>query len=318
MAGPSLVTGATGFAGGHLLEHLLEREPAVAAWSSPRAVAAANGDTRVAWRTVDLLDREAVRAAIADTSPSVVYHCAGAADVGTSWTDPVTPLRVNALGTHHLLEALRDAGASATVVVTGSATVYRVTTDPLSPLTEDAPLGPSSPYGISKLAQEMIAARETSFPVVLARPFNHVGPRQSPAFVTSSFAKQIAEIEAGLMPPRLSVGNLDAQRDITDVRDTVRAYRLLAERGRAGRPYNVCSGRARRIGDLLERLLSRASRAIEVVLDPARLRPSDQPVIVGDASRTRNEIGWQPAIPIEDTLSDLLDDWRRRIARARE
>lgn len=314
MAGPSLVTGATGFAGSHLLEHLLEREPAVAAWSSPRA-ALPGGDARVSWRTVDLLDRGAVRAAIADTNPSVVYHCAGAADVGTSWNDPVTPLRVNALGTHYLLDALRASGSTATVVVAGSATVYRVTSDPL---TEDAPLGPSSPYGVTKLAQEMIAARETSFPVVLARPFNHVGPRQSPAFVTSSFAKQIAEIEAGLIAPRLSVGNLDARRDITDVRDTVRAYRLLAERGRTGRAYNVCSGRACRIGDLLELLLSRASRAIDVALDPARLRPSDQPVILGDGSRARTEIGWQPAIPIEDTLSDLLDDWRRRIARARE
>jgi GDP-4-dehydro-6-deoxy-D-mannose reductase len=314
VAGPSLVTGATGFAGSHLLDHLLEREPVVAAWSSPRT-APPGGDARVSWRSVDLLDRDAVRAAIAGTHPSVVYHCAGAADVGTSWSDPVTPLRVNALGTHHLLEALRESGSSATVVVTGSATVYRVTADPLG---EDAPLGPSSPYGISKLAQEMIAARETAFPVVLARPFNHAGPRQAPAYVTSSFAKQIAEIEAGLVAPRLSVGNLDARRDITDVRDTVRAYRLLADRGRAGRPYNICSGRAHRIGDLLELLLSRAKRPIEVGLDPARLRPSDQPIILGDASRARIEIGWQPTIPIEDTLSDLLDDWRRRIARARE
>jgi GDP-4-dehydro-6-deoxy-D-mannose reductase len=314
VAGPPLVTGAAGFAGSHLLEHLLEREPAVAAWSSPRAGALPDGGARVLWRSVDVLDRRAVRAAIADTNPSVVYHCAGAADVGTSWADPVTPLRVNALGTHHLLDALREAGSTATVVVTGSATVYRVTTDPID---EDAPLGPSSPYGVSKLAQEMVATRETSFPVVLARPFNHAGPRQAPAYVTSSFAKQIAEIEAGLVAPRLSVGNLDARRDLTDVRDTVRAYRLLAEKGRASRPYNVCSGRARRIGDLLELLLSRAKRAIEVAVDPARLRPSDQPVILGDASRARAEIGWQPAIPLEDTLSDLLDDWRRRIARAR-
>ena len=149
---------------------------------------------------VDLLDRSAVRDAIAALRPSVVYHCAGAADVGNSWADPVTPLRVNALGTHHLLDARAAAGSKTTVVVAGSATVYRASTDAM---TEDSPIGPSSPYGVSKLAQEMIAGRVTSFPVVLARPFNHAGPRQSPAYVTSSFARQIAEIEAGVAEPVL-------------------------------------------------------------------------------------------------------------------
>ena len=311
MAGPPLVTGASGFAGSHLVEHLLEREAEVAAWCSPRANPSTADDTRVHWRAVDLLDCRAVCEAIAELRPSVVYHCAGAADVGTSWADPVTPLRVNALGTHHLLDALRTAGSTATVVVAGSATVYRITSDPLI---EDAPLGPSSPYGVSKLAQEMIAWRETSFPVVLARPFNHAGPRQSPAFVTSSFARQIAEIEAGRAEPVLSVGNLDARRDITDVRDTVRAYRLLAEKGQPRRPYNVCSGRAYRIGDLLELLLGRANRSIAVAIDQDRLRPSDQPVILGDPSRARAEIGWRPAVAIEDTLTDLLDHWRRQVA----
>ena len=247
-------------------------------------------------------------------APSVIYHCAGAADVGTSWADPVTPLAVNALGTHHLLEAVRLAGSTATVVLAGSATVYRASADPVS---EESPIGPSSPYGVSKLAQEMLGARVTSFPVILARPFNHAGPRQAPAFVTSSFARQIAEIEAGLARPELSVGNLDARRDITDVRDTVRAYRMLAESGHAGRPYNICSGQAYRIGDLLEMLLARARVPITVVSDPARLRPSDQPVILGNPSRTATEIGWLARTPIEDTLKDLLEHWRLRVAAAR-
>jgi GDP-4-dehydro-6-deoxy-D-mannose reductase len=271
-------------------------------------------DPRIAWRAVDLLDRDAVRDAVAGLRPSTIYHCAGAADVGTSWSDPVTPLKVNALGTHHLLEAVRLAESDTTVVLAGSATVYRPSPDALR---EESPIGPSSPYGVSKLAQEMLAARVTSFRVIVARPFNHAGPRQSPAFVTSSFARQIAEIEAGKAPPVLNVGNLDARRDITDVRDTVRGYRMLAERGRPGRPYNICCGRASRIGDLLELLLTKARLSIRTATDSARLRPSDQPVILGDPARVNAEIGWHATIPIEDTLKDLLDYWRLRLAVAR-
>ena len=142
---------------------------------------------------------------------------------------------------------------------------------------------------------------------MVVRPFNHAGPRQSPAYVTSSFANQIAEIEAGKREPILSVGNLDAARDITDVRDVVRAYRTIAERGEPGRPYNVCSGRAYRVGDLLDRLLEMARVSVRVTVDPARLRPSDNPIVLGDRSRVTNEIGWEPVIPIERTLADLLD-----------
>jgi GDP-4-dehydro-6-deoxy-D-mannose reductase len=318
VAGLPLVTGATGFAGSHLVEHLLHsrlgREPGVAAWANPRGAPVPVRDPNIAWNAVDLLDREAVRDAIAVLQPSVVYHCAGAADVGTSWVDPVTPLRVNALGTHHLLEAVRLACPTTAVVLAGSATVYRASPEAI---TEESPIAPSSPYGVSKLAQEMLAGRVTSFPVLLARPFNHAGPRQSPAFVTSSFARQIAEIEAGLATSVLRVGNLDARRDITDVRDTVRAYRMLAANGRPGRPYNICSGRAYRVGDLLEILLARATAPIRVACDPARLRPSDHPVLLGDPSRVWTEVGWQATIPIEDTLKDLLDYWRLRVAVAR-
>ena len=314
MAGLPLVTGATGFAGSHLVDQLIDREPAITAWANPGGAAIAARDSKIDWHAVDLLDRDAVRHAIALLRPSIVYHCAGAADVGTSWGDPVTPLKVNALGTHHLLDAIRLASVNTTVVVAGSATVYRASADPMH---EESAIGPASPYGISKLAQEMLSARATSFPVVLARPFNHAGPRQSPAFVTSSFARQIAEIEAGIAPPVLNVGNLDARRDITDVRDTVHAYRMLGERGQPGRPYNICTGRAHRVGDLLDLLLARAHLSITVVRDPARVRPSDQPTIVGDPSRIAAEVGWRAAIPLEDTLNDLLAYWRLRVAAAR-
>jgi len=302
------VTGATGFAGSHLLDDLLRDHPVVAAWANPGgAVGAAR--TNVRWQPVDLVDRPAVARAIADLKPSMVYHLAGAAHVGDSWADPVRPLRINTLGTHHLLDAIRVAGLQCPVVVAGSALVYRPS---LEPLDEESPIGPPNPYGLSKLTQEIIAGRDAWSPVFLARPFNHAGPRQSPAYVASAFAKQLAEIEAGVAAPTLSVGNLDARRDLTDVRDTVRAYRLLIEKGRPARPYNICSGRAYRVGDLLETMLSLARTRIEVVVDPTRLRPADVPLVMGNPARIASEVGWQATIPIEQTLRDLLEYWRQR------
>jgi len=311
VAGLPLITGATGFAGSHLVEHLIQIEPAVSAWSNPRGAPVTERHPKIQWNAVDLVDRDAVLAAVADLRPSAVYHCAGAAEVGGSWNDPVRPLQVNTLSTHYLLEGIRRGGLSSPVVVTGSALVYRASVEPIR---EDSPIGPSSPYGLSKLAQEMVAARARWCPVFLARSFNHAGPRQSSAYVTSSIARQIAEIEAGLSEPVLNVGNLDARRDITDVRDTVRAYRMLIEAGRPARPYNICSGRAYRVGDLLETLLGLARRRIAVSIDPARLRPSDNPILVGDPARIESEVGWRATIPIEDTLKDLLDYWRLRTA----
>ena len=308
MTGIPLVTGATGFAGSHLLEALLRDHPTVAAWANPGG-AAAVAHAKVRWQPVDMVDRQSVTRAIADLKPSIVYHLAGAAHVGDSWADPVRSLRVNTLGTHHLLEAIRVAELQCPVLVAGSALVYRPSPDALN---EDSPIGPPNPYGLSKLTQEVVAARDAWSPVFLARPFNHAGPRQSPAYVASAFAKQIAEIEAGAAEPVLRVGNLDARRDLTDVRDTVRAYRLLTEKGRPARPYNICSGRAYRVGDLLERMLGLVRARIEVVVDPNRLRPIDIPVVLGNPTRIASEVGWEAAIPIEQTLRDLLEYWRQR------
>jgi GDP-4-dehydro-6-deoxy-D-mannose reductase len=307
-----LVTGATGFAGSHLIDHLLEHEPHVFAWGNPqgREIPSARQD-RVTWTAVDVTDVDAVTAALTAARPSAIYHCAGFADVHSAWSRAADALRVNALGTHALLTALERARLDAPVLVTGSALVYRPSLDALA---EDAPLEPSSPYGVSKLAQEMIAAAGPGR-VVIARPFNHAGPRQSAAYATSSFARQIAEIEAGLHEPVLRVGNLDARRDLTDVRDTVRAYVLLVARGQGSRPYNVCRGEAYRMGDLLDALVGGARVGITVEVDQARLRPSDNPTVLGDPGRIRSETGWVPRIPIERTLSDLLDYWRGVIAR---
>jgi GDP-4-dehydro-6-deoxy-D-mannose reductase len=309
VAGIPLITGATGFAGRHLLESLLGDNVQVHAWSNARGRAIdadLASDPRIRWRAVDLLDRASVGAALDAARPGVIYHCAGFADDHRSWQDPVGALGGNVLATHHLLDTARDLALDARVVVPGSALIYRPSG---RAITEDSPIGPTSPYGISKLAQEMTAA-ESPLPVLLARPFNHAGPRQDSSYVTSAFAKQLAEIEAGVSAPVLRVGNLDARRDLTDVRDTVRAYRALADRAQSHRPYNVCSGRAYRIRDLLDILLSLARVRVTVEVESARLRPSDNPVVLGSPARISQETGWHPAIPIEQTLSDLLAFWR--------
>ena len=311
MAGIPLVTGATGFAGGHLVARLLTNGGRVGAWSHHASSHPESGGS-VIWRAVDLLDRAAVRDALEATRPSVIYHCAGFADVHGAWRAPARALRVNALGTHHLLQAVREAGLSSRVLVTGSAMVYRPAPDPM---TEENPIGPIGPYAVSKLAQEMTAAA-SPVPVLLVRPFNHAGPGQSAAYATSAFAQQIAEIEAGRREPVLQVGNLEARRDITDVRDTVRAYELLAERGRTHLPYNVCSGHTRTMSELLDVLLSLSRVRVRVEVDASRLRPSDNPVITGSHGRLTRDTGWTPEIPIEQTLADLLDDWRVRVAQS--
>lgn len=307
MQGIPLITGATGFAGGHLLERLTASGGEVHAFAHTggQQPAARPG---VHWTFIDLVEREAVRRALADARPSVIFHCAGIADVHDAWRAPARALRVNVLGTHNLLEACRDAGIICRVVVTGSALIYRPRMEPIA---EDDPIAPVTPYGVSKLAQEM-TARASGLPVLLARPFNHAGPGQSPAYASSAFAQQIARIEAGLVEPVLRVGNLDSRRDITDVRDTVRAYQALADSGVPLRAYNVCSGRGYRMRDLLDILLSCARVRARVEVDPERLRPSDNPVIVGSHQRLTDDTGWQPEIPIERTLSDLLDYWRAR------
>jgi len=310
--GVPLITGATGFAGGHLLERLTAsggRVSALARAGAPSAEARPG----VRWYAADLLDREAVGRVLDESRPSVIYHCAGQADVHDAWRAPARALRLNVLGTHNLLEACRDAGLDCRIVVTGSALIYRPRAEPIS---EEDPIAPANPYGVSKLAQEMNAAA-AGLPVVLARPFNHAGPRQSPAYASSAFAQQIARIEAGLDAPVLRVGNLEARRDITDVRDTVRAYEALGTSGTPLRAYNVCSGRAYRMQDMLDILLSQARVRVRIEVDPARLRPSDNPIIVGSHARLTADTGWQPEIPIERTLADLLEYWRGREAAGR-
>ena len=307
MQNPVLVTGAAGFAGSHLVEQL-GNSCDVVAWARSHPPAEIAHLAR--WTTIDLLDRDRVRQEIRSIRPSVVYHCAGASHVGASWQNTAQPLANNALATHHLLDALRRARVDARVLVAGSATVYAPS---VAPLREEDLLAPNSPYAASKLAQEQLALREATesgLNVIVVRPFNHIGPRQRPDFAAPGFARQIALIERGELQPLIKVGNLDAERDISDVRDTIRGYTLLMERGKAGTVYNVASGVGRSIRDILDALVSRARVAVTISVDAERLRPNDTPVIVGDATRLRADTGWTPLIPFDRTIDDLLAYWR--------
>ncbi|MEO7190577.1 MAG: GDP-mannose 4,6-dehydratase [Vicinamibacterales bacterium] len=306
----TLVTGANGFAGSHLLD-VLGHGPELIAWYRPGT--ALPPGTRIQWQSVELTDAAAVARALREAEPDRIYHLAGAPSVESSWRNAVPHLQTNALGTHHLLEGVRLSGRATRVLVISSAQVYQASDDPIG---EDTPLVPTSPYGFTKLGQDQLAARahrDDGIDALVARPFNHIGPRQTPEFAVSSFARQIARIEAGLAPPELRVGNLEARRDFTDVRDVAAAYVALMNRGRSGGVYNVCSGRAFRMRDLLESLRSLASVEVHIETDPAKLRPSDMPVLQGDASRLARDLGWAPVIPIEQTLEDTLDWWREDV-----
>jgi GDP-4-dehydro-6-deoxy-D-mannose reductase len=317
-----LVTGAAGFAGSHQLDRLRREDRPVVGWYHPgTAPLDPNGDAwstppsnaaPLTWQAVQLLDPIAVRDAIVELRPAELYHLAGAAQQGKSWDNADEVLRVNVMATQHLLDALARAGVAARTLVIGSATVYRPSDRPLD---EESPIGPTSPYGLSKLAQELVAQQAFAHhqtPVMVARSFNHIGPRQSLGFVAADFARQIALIEAGRMPPVISVGNLAARRDLMDVRDTARAYRAMMRAGTPGRVYNVCAGRAHEMRELLDGLLRLSAVHVDVRIDPDKLRPIDQPILLGSFERLARETGWHPDITMDHTLADLLDFWRAR------
>ena len=297
----ALVTGGLGFVGRHLVEHLLERGDDV-------VVIDHHGE-----HVVDITDGPAVAAAIADAAPDAVFHLAGWADVGGSWKEPVTAFRANAEGTLNVLLACAAAGVGRVLSV-GSADVYGVVTEAELPLTEASPLRPASPYAASKVAADFLGLQAflgQGLEVIRVRAFNHLGPGQTDRFVAPALAARIAanERDGG---DTVTVGDLSPRRDFTDVRDVVRAYRLLVEHGEAGEVYNVCTGRDLSVQQLADHLLTLATRPMRLETDPALLRPVDIPVLRGDATKLREATGWTPEIPIDQTLADLLDDQRAR------
>jgi GDP-4-dehydro-6-deoxy-D-mannose reductase len=300
----ALVTGAAGFVGRHLVDHLLSEGDEVV--STDRS----SGGP-------DVLDQDGLADLLRNHLPDVVFHLAGQADVARSWTDPATTIRVNAEGTHHLLAAARRVGVGRVVTVT-SADVYGVVTADELPIDETAPFRPASPYAASKAMADLIAQQAHighGQDVVRARSFNHLGPGQGEAGVCSALALRIARCEVR-GETSIQVGNLDARRDFTDVRDVVRAYRLLAMSGQPDTAYNVCSGRAVSIRSLLEVLLSLADCPIEPVDAPDLYRPVDLPELRGDATAIKRDTGWEPLLNVESTLPEVLDDARRRLSQS--
>ena len=296
-----LITGAGGFVGHHLRSHLESEGDEVIC-------------TDRSTDGLDINDAPALLEHFRRWRPDVVYHLAGASDVGGSWSTPQATFRSNAEGTLNVLWAARESGVDRVLTV-GSADVYgKVAADDL-PITESLPMRPVSPYAASKAAADHVAVQAYlgyDQQVVRARPFNHLGPGQSSRFVAAALAERVASNELS-GESKVKVGNLSPQRDFTDVRDVVRSYRLLVEHGTAGEVYNVCSGRAIAVQALADEFISLASIPMELVTDPELERPVDIPVLLGDNSRIRTDTGWAPEIPLQDTLRDLLDDQRRRV-----
>ena len=314
-----LITGITGFVGSHLAEYAFER--GVEVWGSCRWRSKTENIDHMREQLhlveCDLRDLSSVQHLLEQAAPDYIVHLAAQSFVASSWHAPAETLYTNSVSQVNLLEAIRQGKENAArFLAIGSSEEYGLVYEDELPIKETNPLRPLSPYAVSKVTQDLMGYQyhqSYRMPVVRTRAFNHEGPRRGDVFVTSNFARQIAEIEAGLRPPVIHVGNLEARRDYSDVRDIVRGYWRLLEAGTPGEVYNLCSGRQWAIRDVLEFLLNRSRvRDIKVEVDPNRLRPSDVPLLLGDPSKIKRAVGWEATTPFEQTLDDLLDYWRGR------
>lgn len=339
-----LVTGITGFAGSHLAEYLLTLSGVevfgVCRWRSrldnlrelaqagrlnnivEQAIASAAALERQAKPGVvnlvqgDITDATSMRLLIENVRPDRIFHLAAQSFVPTSWNAPAETLHINVIGQVNLFEAIRQASIDPLVHIAGSSEEYGLVYEHETPMKETNPLRPLSPYAVSKVAQEMLAwqyHRSYGLKAVITRGFNHTGPRRGEVFVTSTVAKQIAEIEKGLKPPVLYIGDVESKRDWTDARDIVRGYWLALEKGVPGEVYNLGSGSTRTVREMMDIQLRLSKVKIEVKQDPARMRPSDVRILWSDISKFQAQTGWKPTIPFETTMKDLLDYWRARV-----
>jgi GDP-4-dehydro-6-deoxy-D-mannose reductase len=316
-----LITGITGFVGSHLAEYILQNHPGVEVYGIRR------------WRSrienvehlldqiqileCNLVDASSVKALIADVRPDKIFHLAAQSFVPSSWNAPAESLTTNILGQLNIFEALRESKLFDTwVQIACSSEEYGMVYPEEIPILETNPLRPLSPYAVSKVGQDVLAYQyymSYGIKAVRTRGFNHTGPRRGEVFVCSNFSKQVVEVEKKKRPPEIFVGNLEAKRDFTDVRDMVRAYWLATENCEPGDVYNICAGTTISIRELLDLVLSNSNVQIEIKQDPSRLRPSDVPLLLGDCSKFQKVTGWKTTIPFRQTLADIMDYWRERI-----
>lgn len=309
-----LITGISGFVGGHLAAHLKSIHPESDIHGT---VYRSWVDTPLATcHKIDLRDGEAVGQLILELQPDYIYHLAAQAFVPRSFSEPWETIENNVRSQLNLILAGLDMKIPPRILAVTSAEIYGIVSPDQIPMHEDLPLRPTSPYSVSKVTQDMLALQyylSHDLPIMRARPFNHFGPGQNARFVAPAFATQIAQIESGATKPMIQVGNLSAQRDFTDVRDIVTAYRLILEKGTPGAVYNVASGKAQSIQYLLDKLISFTNIDIDVQIDTDRLRPVHIPILLGDSTRLHKETGWTPRYTFEQSLLDVLNDCRQRI-----
>ncbi|MBW2974480.1 GDP-mannose 4,6-dehydratase [Candidatus Woesearchaeota archaeon] len=314
----ALITGITGFVGSHLADFLLSKGYDV--WGIVRWRSTTENISGIKSRLkiieADLNDSHSFYNAINKIKPEEIYHLAAQSFVPTSWTAPADTMKTNVIGTINLFEAVRKAAIDPKIQVAGSSEEYGMVLPNEIPIKETNPLRPLSPYGVSKVAQDMLSYqyfKSYGLKTVVTRGFNHTGPRRGEVFICSNFAKQIVEVEKGKKKPVIKVGNLKAKRDFTDVRDMVRGYHLALQKGTAGERYNICSGKAYSMQEVLDKLLKLSDVDIKVEKDPERMRPSDVPILLGDNTKFTKATGWKPEISFEQTLKDIMDYWRERI-----
>jgi GDP-4-dehydro-6-deoxy-D-mannose reductase len=315
--GRVLITGGTGFVGTHLIQFLKSNTAKIVVLASRDNQSRLEPEPGVEYYELDIRRADEIRSVVREISPTQIYHLAGVSAVDVSWNNPRLTFEVNVLGTYNLLEAAMLLPSTPRILNVSTSQVNAPSNDIL---TETSPLSPDNPYAASKAMAELLRVQYRKYTdggIITARSFNHTGPGQTPSFVLPSIAKQFAEMEAGLRAPILTVGNVEVKRDFTDVRDVVRAYSALLHKGRTGEVYNVCSGSAVRLADCIRKFEAISGITIEINTDPARLRSNEISQIFGDSTKIRTETGWNPQIPLEKTIQDLLDYWREKIKRAR-
>ncbi len=315
----SLITGITGFAGSHMAELLLDEGHQVYGtmrWRS-RTENINHIEDKLDLIEADLLDLNSLEEAVFAAKPDYVFHLAAQSFVPASWTSPAVTLETNVTGSCNLFEAVRAAQVDPVIQIACSSEEYGLVKPDEVPMNEDNPLRPMSPYAVSKVGLDFLGYqyfKSYDMKIVRTRGFNHTGPRRGDVFVVSTFAKQIAQIEAGKKEPVMKVGNLQAKRDFTDVRDMVKGYYLATQKGKPGEVYNIATGKSIKIKKMLDMLLEMSTvDDIKVEKDPKRMRPSDVPILEGDATKFKEATGWEPEVPFEKTLKDILQYWRENV-----